>query len=54
MFVGAMGVRVVIGRGCVLFRDLLSENNQLAVPILDALTNLNIRPDLLAQVLCCR
>ena len=31
-------------------RDLLLENNELAVPILDALSNLNLRPDLLTEV----
>jgi Fanconi anemia group D2 protein len=34
----------------LFFRNLLSENSELTVPILDALSNLYLKPDILTEV----
>ena len=34
----------------IVFRDVLKENKQLTVPVLDALSNLILKPELLTEV----
>lgn len=41
------------GTVATALRDLLSHNTQLTVPILDALANLNLTPELLTEVSWC-